>query len=195
VLNKIVDRINSHWKADAFKSALFRDAELIGLCSQIPINDGDNVVFDIIEHASHGGAKRFDLHNVESSVSIYHRLMSVSRNSSVSGFGDDINSPVVSYNMSALVFVNQQKTNLFAHQIEMLLNQKLLQQFGFSDLPEGYESINVISEGSEFNQRYLFEREFNLKHFTMEPRIVLFEFKYQLECTVNNDCIKSICCP
>lgn len=200
-INSIVKHLNDNWKAKAFSDSRFSGVILHGLASQIPVNSENGLYYNVCEVAENGDvdASGITYETIDGALKAYHRILGTSRKTDsgrdAESFGNDMQPMSQSFNMSMLVFVNRKLAKLSSDQIDLMLMVSMLTEVDPSDLPAGYSSISFLHNGSEYNSQYLFEREFNIKNFTLEPDIVLFEFKYNIECNYASNCIKAICCP
>jgi hypothetical protein len=197
-LNSIVKFINDSW-AESLASTKFAGIKMMGVTSQIPVlNDEGLETYRIAEFDERGQVVNDSAAMNESySCLIYHRLWNTNNTLNKDSFGDDEGQKRTFY-MSVFVYVNKSQLGIEASDMEMILTSYMPQSIG-SDLLTGkfagVSSCNITPTGSDFNQSNLFAREFNKKNYTMEPRIVLFELKYLIECTYSRNCINVLCCP
>lgn len=201
-INSIVKHLNDNWKEKAFADARFSGVSLHGLATQILVNSNDSpMVYNVCEIAEDGtvNASGISYESINGSLRAYHRILGTSRKTDsgrdAESFGNEMQPMSQSFIMSMLVFVNRKMVRLSADQMDLLLMASMLSEIDPSDLPDGYGSVSFTQTGSEYNSQYLFEREFNLKNYNLEPDIVLFEFKYTIECSYLSNCIKVLCCP
>lgn len=197
-LATIVKYINDTIAENALVNARFSGHKLVGLTSQIPVTNSENETSDVkIAAFSERGEVIEDSVNYESvnSVLIYHRLFNTSNTpDDKDSFGHNQAQRRTFY-LSMFVYVNKKKTEVEASDMELLLMMKMPQSLDTASLPDGHKSCFITTTGADFNQVGIWERELKKKNFTLEPEVVLFELKYQIECTYSRECINVLCCP
>lgn len=188
----IVDYLDSFWKDNAFSDSRFHGITQMGLCIQVPKNS-DPQTISVVQDKIKGEYANYE--SIKGSIQSYHRIMSSARRAEskndADSFGDELQPQSRSIAMSMLMFADK-KIGISADQLELILMASMPTK---APVTTGYQSINFLHTGSEFNQRYLMEREYGIKDFTLEPDVVLIEFKYTIECVYASNCIKTLCCP
>ena len=200
-INSIVKHLNDKWKGNALSDSRFPGVKTHGVAIQIPVNSDSGLTYDICELQQDGTVEASGLsyETIDGSVMTYHRILSTYRKQEsgrdTDSFGDETQPLSHFFNMSMLVFMNRKQTKLTTDQMDLLLMASMENEVAQEDLPDGYLNISFTHTGSEYNSQYLYEREFNLKNYSSEPDIVLFEFKYTIECSYSQNCGKVLCCP
>jgi hypothetical protein len=127
------------------------------------------------------------------SLQVYHRLFGSFLEPKESGFGHHVSYTRV-LDMSLMVMYDRGRIAMAPEDMELLINMKFPFKIPASQLPQGFASCQFHYKGAEYNQMFLFERDFGIKDFTYGPGAVLLEVKYKLECSYNPDCINVLCC-
>lgn len=200
-LNDIVAHLNGTWLNNAFSDSRFRGVSLHGIGSQIPVNGNDGLTYTIAIFDNKGKVVTdfAGWNETGGSVQLYHRVLGSSRKTDSSRgsdtWGHEMQPLSRTMEMTCLVFFDKKQVRLDADEMELLLMSTMPNEMTTEQIGSGYGSVQFLHGGSLFNSQYLFKREFNIDNYTMEPEIVLFEFKYTIECSYQADCVKVLCCP
>lgn len=191
----IVKFINDSLKESAFKAPRFSGSEFYGIATQVPrddafvmtlLNEKGETVKDNLMYWENGGP-----------IQLYHRLWSssIAPDLKDDAFGDDTYSLKRTLHMSMVVFATREKVQMSAEDLELFMYLQMPGTLPKAQMPAGIESCFITPSGSDFNQPQLLNREFKLTNNTLEPKAVLFELKYVIECKASKNCINVLCCP
>lgn len=184
--NKIVDIINASVKA-ALADKRFSGSEYAGITQIIQNGDGGNMPCTV---DNNGECTWIDVDDTKP-VQVYHRMNGSSFSlDDKEQFGNNLIRNQVS-SMSLFVVAQRNKIKLPVEDLLTLVT---------SGMPTGVpdrKSLNLNSckitvQSADVNAQGILKREQPNK--ILDPQVIMFELKYQIECSYGKDCINTLCC-
>lgn len=191
-LGKITQFINDQLKERSFADKRFAGAEFFPLATIIPMQDDQGkLMLKLVALTQSGGTLCDDLiYDQNAPLRLFHIIRSSQwMDSAKDDFGDHIATKRVT-SCVLMAFASRQ-LSMDPDDLELLIKYGL--PVDLLRVPN-YGDVKIIIEGVDYSQRQIFSEEFAIDNYTMEPDAVLVRVKYRLECVVNPDCVKILCC-
>jgi hypothetical protein len=186
--NQIADIINASVKA-VLKDARFVGAQYSGITVLLP--EG-NIIQPCTTDDS-GDAKIVGINNTHP-LQAYHR----NNGSSFSiapdkQFGDGVTRNQIT-SMSLFVIAQRSRIKMTPEDLLLLVASGIpgeLTQAQRETLK--LKGCTISLQSVDVNAQNIFKREYQIQK-PLDPQVIMFELKYQIECSFSNACINTLCC-
>jgi len=190
-LSKVVDYINTQFKAGNFKGKPFQKGLFNGLVKQVDRNSGDNKQKMIIDYNDAEGKNATEIvPNDIYPFQLYHRYKSqeVDNEQTEEFYGDDDEQKIVTFTLGLVVFAD--KFNLELEQDELVVALSL-------DFPANVKPSKITSPQFsdcgitlgkvESDSRTVFSNEYG-KDKSIPQEFIFLSFEYEVKLTYSKQC-------
>lgn len=191
-LKEIIALINTGIEA-AFADKRFADSGLFGLATQSMDSQATTSPY-VIDSFGEGRNVNY---NDSRPVVMYHRYNGSNTYNSedISQFGDNNEKVATSYNMALIVMASRSMTQLEPDDLETIIVSGMPTALTNAQLTTlNLLGCNVVVNGSDHNSINIFKREFTGQNKIYDPRIFMFEIRYEIECSYDKSCVNTLCC-
>lgn len=190
-ISSIVSIINDNLIATAFKDKRFQKPALFSISKSIPYPVGDNYESIPTEIDERGNGKKL-VPDDRDPVRIYHKLLNLASSQDPSQYGNGNGNIVRTYQMSAIVFAQSNLIKMSDHALEEHIMANSVDRLTKAQLASVQMNACFIKQnGTDFNSKAIWEREYNAKKYYLNTNHLFFEMKYTIECRLKKSCINT----